>query len=97
MLMSLTRVTDESMTVNNALIQVRRELRSAVCRDQQVVAERMEQVRPVPGLGRRDPTDHLSDQRDRIAQCPLLRGGPRPRSLPQQRSVEVSLPRDALA
>ena len=47
-----------------------------------IVGERLERVRAVPGLRRRDPTGHLLDERHRILECPLPQSGQRPRALP---------------
>ena len=72
---------------------VRREVGQAVSGDHPAVGERLVGVRAVPGLRRRDPQDHLLDQRDRVAERPLPPGRPGPRPLPQRAGrAEVPLP-----
>ena len=47
--------------------------------------ERVGRVRSVPGqFDRRDPQDHLHDQRDRVGQRPAAPRGPGPRTLPHR-------------
>ena len=59
--------------------------------------KRLERIRTVLGLRRRDPTCHLFHQRHRVLECPLPQGDPCPRALPDRAGRdEVSLPRDPL-
>ena len=77
---------------------VRRQVGRAVPGDHQAVGERLERVRPVPGLRRGDPPRHLLHQRDRVAQRPLPAGGQSPRTLPDRASrAEVPVPGDQIA
>jgi transposase-like protein len=56
--------------------------------------ERLERVRAVPGLRRRDPPSHLLDECRGVDQRPLPPRDPRPRAFPDRTSCpEVSLPR----
>jgi hypothetical protein len=66
----------------------------AVPGDQQALGERLERVRPVPGLRRRDPARDLLDERDRVAERLLPTRSQSQRALPERhRCSEVPLPR----
>jgi len=63
--------------------------------DRATLGERLERVRAVPRLRRRDPAGDLLDQRDRVDQRPLPAGDPRPWAFPDRAGrAQVSLSRD---
>jgi hypothetical protein len=63
---------------------LRHRLRRTVSGDHQAVAGGLVGVRPVPGLRRGNPPDHLLHQRHRVPQRPLLPRRPRLRPLPDR-------------
>ena len=64
----------------------------------QALAVGVDRVRAVPGLRRGDPPDHLHDQLDRVAQCSVPAGDPRPRALPERAGrPQMPLPGDQIA
>ena len=80
-----------------ALRRVHREMGAALPGDHPALGERLERVRAVPGLRRRDPPGHLLHERDRVTQRPLPAGDPGPRALPDRTGRdEVPLPGDPI-
>ena len=76
--------------------RVLHQMGAEVSGDRAVVGERVERVRAVPRLRHRDPAGDLLDERDRVDQCPLPAGDPRPWAFPDRAGrAEVSLSRDA--
>ena len=77
-----------------AIRRVHREVGCPVSGDHPAVGERLERVRAVPGLRRRDPPSHLLDQCRGVDQRPLPACDPCARAFPDRTSCpEVSLPR----
>lgn len=65
--------------------RLRRQVGRQVPGGGQAVAHRLARVRPVPGLRRGDPQDHLHDQRDRESERALPASSPCPGALPERR------------
>ena len=57
---------------------------SALRRDRPALGERVGRVHPVPGLRRGNPAGALFDQRDRVPQCPIPKGGEGARPFPDR-------------
>jgi transposase-like protein len=75
--------------------RVQREVGGPLPGDRAVVDQRVGGVRAVSAVRRRDPHDHLHDQRHREHQRADPQGGERPRPLPDRAGrPEVRLPRD---
>jgi putative transposase len=79
------------------LHRVHRHMGRPVPGDHAAVGERLERVRAVPGLPRRDPPHHLLHKRGGITECPLPAGDSGPRTLPNRTGRdEVPLPGDPI-
>ncbi len=79
------------------LHRVHRDMGRPVPGDHPALGERLERVRAVPGLRRRDPPRYLLHERGGILECPLPAGHSGPRALPDRTGRdEVPLPGDPI-